>query len=386
MSIDLNLPRVSVVIANLDGKETLGSCLGSLRHVDYPKELFEVLLVDNGSKDGSPRLVEKTFPEVKIIENERNVGVAAANNIGVRNSSGEFVAFLNNDARVNRTWLIELIKLTIRDSTVASVGSKILSWDGKTIDYGGAGTNFHGIAFQEGYKEPDSDRFNHERPVLFATAASMLVNRKVFLDIGGFDEDYFAYYEDVDLGWRLWILGHKVIYSPTSIAYHYHSRTSQRIGIEKLRVFHIRNPLYTIIKNYSQESLEKTLAAALLLSIKRTLLLAQLEESKFRIDPHDTFGSSRIHLRKTSDSVSLPKVAGSDLIAYSDILSNLPNLLKKREWIQNRRKRDDREIFKLFVNPHWAAEPSAEYHSLQSLIEEWLGVAPLFENQAQGLQ
>jgi len=211
----------------------------------------------------------------------------------------------------------------------------------------------------------------------------MLVNRKVFLDIGGFDEDYFAYYEDVDLGWRLWILGHKVIYSPTSIAYHYHSRTSQRIGIEKLRVFHIRNPLYTIIKNYSQESLEKTLAAALLLSIKRTLLLARMDDSKFRIDSHDTFGSSRMQLLKRSDSVSLPKVAASDLVAYSDILLNLPSLLKKREWIQNRRKRDEKEIFKLFMNPHWAVEPYEEYRSLQSLVEEWLGVASLFENQAQ---
>ena len=113
----------------------------------------------------------------------------------------------------------------------------------------------------------------------------MLINREIFLKVGGFDEDYFAYYEDVDLGWRLWILGYKVLYIPTSIAYHHHSLTSKRIEIEKLRVFHIRNPLYTIIKNYNQNVLGKFLSAALLLSIKRTLLLARIKDSSFRINP-----------------------------------------------------------------------------------------------------
>ena len=380
MPISSSLPKVSIVIINLDGEKTLSSCLNSLGHIDYPKNRLEIILVDNGSKDDSLRLVRKTFPEVRVIENGQNLGFAVANNIGVKNCDGELVAFLNNDARVEKSWLSELVKPVMRDDMVASTGSKIFSWDGKTIDYGGGGTNFHGIAFKEGYREPDSKRFGYEKPVLFATGASMLIYREVFLKAGGFDEDYFAYYEDIDLGWRLWILGYKVLYIPTSIAYHHHSRTSQRIGIEKLRVLHIRNPLYTIIKNYGQDVLDKILAAALLLSIKRTLLLARINDSSFRINPKDSFESSFIRLWRKWPSFPLPKVACSDLIAYSDVLSNLPKLLEKRKWIQNRRKREDKDIFELFVNPHWSAESAEEYHSLQDLIEEWLGIKSLFSS------
>jgi len=364
------LPTVSIIIPNLNGRKHLELVLSSIGETDYPSHLVETIVVDNGSTDDSVDFVRETYPEVNVITNERNVGYATANNQGARKAIGEYLVFLNNDMKVDKRWLLELIEPTSQKETI-SVGSKILSWDGQKVDYAGGGSNFYGVGFQEGYQQKDHPRFNVEGPTLFATGASMLIRKDIFLMTGGFDDDYFAYFEDVDLGWRLWLEGYRVTYNPRSVAYHHHFGTAGQFGIHQLRVLHIRNPLYTIIKNYEHQNLCKVLPASLILSLKRTLLLADLHTGSFRMDkPSD--------LKRLKESVTVPRILVSDLIAYSDLIDNFDLLMKKRDSIQQRRRRTDREIFPLFKMPHWAVEPYSEYHVLQSLLTERFSIRDMF--------
>ncbi len=379
-------PGVSVVILNFNGRSHLETCLGSLESTRYPRERLEVILVDNGSRDDSLALVRSRFPNARVIELRENLGYARAMNRGAAAATHETLAFLNNDTRVDPDWLDPLVD-AIASGEADAAGSKLYGIDGKTVHFAGGGTNFHGIAFQRGMGQPDCPAFSQRRPTLFACGAAMAIRRDVFREALGFDEPFFAYYEDVDLGWRLWVLGRRVLFIPESRVQHHHSATSLRIPIHKLRVLHLRNPLYLIAKNYDDESLRRVWPAALLLSLRRSLYLAGLSAEGFRIGsaPDGSLDPSRLQAilgRKAEprgdEPVALPRLAASDWIAYGDLLDHLPALLLERKRIQARRRRPDSEILPLFVDPFWAVEDRADYRVLQRSLEEGFGIDELF--------
>ena len=143
--------------------------------------------------------------------------------------------------------------------------------------------NFEGKGFQIDYGvSTDKDVYNQYNYLPFVNGGAMLVNRKVFLDAGGFDGDFFAYYEDVDFGWRLWVLGYKVVFAPESIVYHHHHGTSKIFSEDKLRFLKERNSLYSIFKNYDDENLPKILAASLASIFKSSNVLFSLFENNFK--------------------------------------------------------------------------------------------------------
>ncbi len=275
-----NLPDVSVVVPNWNGKHHLERCFASLEALSYGGRV-ELILVDNGSRDGSIALMRRRHPRVRLIQNRVNEGFAAACNRGARAAEGAVVAFLNNDMRVEPGWLEGLIA-ALRDGARCAA-SLIMSWDGSRVNYAGGGMNFHGIGIQLGLGDADAAR--HQRPgdTLFACGGAMAVERRLFLEAGGFDEDFFAYYEDVDFGWRLWVLGEKVAYAPASVAYHHHSATSARVDVHRIRLLQIRNPLCAIFKNYAAENLARALPAALLLTLRRTRYLLALDPAEFSL-------------------------------------------------------------------------------------------------------
>jgi len=365
---DEGLPCVSVIVLNYNGKKYLDSCLASLSRMDYPEEKLELILVDNGSTDGSVAYVKASFPWVRIVRNHRNLGFTKANNIGATEAGGQYVAFLNNDMRVDSRWLTELVGPMDRERGVVCTASKILSWDGKTIDFVGGALNFYGHAFQLGYQRSNIEEYTEERPLLFACGGAMLINREVFLGCGGFDEDYFAFFEDVDLGWRLWILGHKVLFAPKAVVYHKHHGTSKRIAPHARRVLYERNALYTIMKNYEEENLHRILPAALLLAVKRTLAHGNLERRSYEIDvegiPHRC--------------ERIPKIALSHLVALDEFADNMPRTMLKRVQVQKLRKRCDKEIFTLFRRPFESNYPGIAYMESQSSLSDALHIADIF--------
>lgn len=380
----LNTPDVTVVVLNFNGREHLGPCLESLDALDYPRERLHVLVVDNASVDDSLAFLARAHPSIPVLRNDANLGFSAAMNRAVEAAETPFIALLNNDARVDGAWLRELIEPVVAGDADCA-GSRLVSWDGSQTLFEGGGCNFHGIGFQSGLQAPSGDRGSPD--ILFACGAALAMRRDRFLDAGGFDEDYFAYYEDVDFGWRLWLLGHRVVLAPRSIVYHQHSATASRVPIHKLRVLHVRNPIWTILKNYEHASLVRTLPAALMLSLARTSYLANVDVADYRIAGEaPTPAPKRRWWRRGVDaeSTTVPKVALSDIVAYRDVTVGLERFLEKRAALQARRQRSDVEIAPLFRDPLWSAESADEYRRLQATLVDFFGVADAFADPAAG--
>jgi len=373
-----------VIVLNFNGHRHLGPCFDSLLGLDYPRDRIVLHLVDNGSADGSVAFMARRFPDVKLTEHRVNVGFSVAINRAVEAAETPMVAFLNNDTRVDPAWLTELLAPLV-DGTATAAGSRLIDWDGQQDLFQGAGCNFHGIGFQAGLHGMAQAEAEHGRPVdaLFSCGAAMAIERDAFLDAGGFDEDFFAFYEDVDLGWRLWLFGQRVVLAPRSIVYHHHSATASQVPIHRLRVLHIRNPLLTILKNYESINLQRVLPAALMLTIQRTAFLANLDTHDFRIEAQGGAEPAKPQrrwrfLRNARETLTVPKLAFSDLVALDDVNRQFERVLEKRVAIQRRRRRPDREILPLFRNPFWPAEQAESYLRLQRCLVDFFGIDEVF--------
>lgn len=370
-------PDVTIVIPNWNGKHHLEPCFATLEKLAYAGHV-EMILVDNGSADGSADFMARRYPRVRVIRNATNEGFAAACNRGADAARSPVVAFLNNDMHVDPSWLTELV-LPLGEDQIRCTASLILSWDGTRVNYAGGGMNFHGIGIQVGIDDPNIDLYRKPADTLFACGGAMAVDRAYFLEIGGFDEDFFAYYEDVDLGWRMNVLGSRVRYVPSSIVYHHHSATSRRVDVHRIRLLQIRNPLFTIFKNYDEDNLRRALPAAILLTLRRTKYLLALDETEFTLAGNrgmarGPFSSLRVRSRARLKGATVPMAGLADVLALNDFSSRLPAMAKKRRLIQGRRQRPDAEIVRMFKDPFWPAEQAEEYGALQRDLAAFFGL------------
>lgn len=374
----MTLPSVSILIPNLNGQQLLVECLAAVAALDYPRDRTECIVVDNASSDGSVYYVRSNFPDVKVVTLTSNSGFAGAVNKGAECATGDVLFLLNNDARPEPdvlTALVDPIESGEADCTCA----RIVSSENGSVQFAGGGMNFHGVAF-----ECAEESGSQARPCLFGCGGAMAVRRDVFLDAGGMDDSFFAYFEDVDLGWRLWIMGYRVLYVPRAMVSHRKSSTSRFIETRKLRVLHIRNPLIMVYKNYENEYLRRILPAALILTLRRTSYLGDFDETAFRIgrESHLAESTSANHASRGSPpkeaKVELPAVAVSDFVAMNDWITMLPDLDDKRHWIQGRRKRRDTEIARMFVDPFRYCEDRADYRALQDNVCRTFGINELF--------
>ena len=158
---------VSVVVPNWNGKHHLESCFSSLDKLAYPGQV-EFILVDNGSVDGSVAFMARHFPRVKLIRNTTNQGFAAACNAGAELANSPIVAFLNNDMRVDPSWLSELVK-PINAGETNCTASLILSWDGSVVNFAGGGMNFHGIGIERGMNATDIEQYREVSTSLYTS-------------------------------------------------------------------------------------------------------------------------------------------------------------------------------------------------------------------------
>jgi GT2 family glycosyltransferase len=361
----MSQPFVSLITPTLDGRHHLELFLASVDAQAYPRELFEVIVVDNGSTDGTDEFLRTRWPDVRVVRNRDNAGFARANNQGAEVARGRYLALLNNDLRLDRAWLETMVDCAQMSSgKPACVASPILNWDGSAIDFVDAAMSFNGIGFQPHAGAPFHSEGRDDLPseLLFACGAAMLIDRHVYLEAGGFDEDYFAYYEDVDLGWRLWLMGHRVELCPSAVAYH---RRNASQG-PRHRTVHLleRNALRSVIKNYDDRSLEVVLPAALLLALGRVA-----ERAKPRTGSPGRTGVRR-WLRRGRTTLALEALA--TISGIGDVVDDLPRLLEKRRWVQARRRRADAEIIHLFRTPFRLGGRD------EALVRE-LGVVDYFE-------
>jgi len=213
---------VSVVLVNYKGAPDTIACLRAFADVDWPADRLELIVVDNDSGDGSVGRIREAVPRAVVVEAGSNTGFAGGCNLGVAHATGEYVGLINNDARPGEQWVAAAVGAFEADPTVASVASKVLDWDGKLVDYVDGSLTWYGMGYKREVEKPDTGAWDVAKDVLFGTGAAMFVRTELFREVGGFDERFFMFYEDVDFGWRLNLLGHRVRYVPDSVAYHRH--------------------------------------------------------------------------------------------------------------------------------------------------------------------
>ncbi|MBM2810494.1 MAG: glycosyl transferase, family 2, partial [Chloroflexi bacterium] len=217
-------PRaVTVVVVNWNGRERLRGCLGALALQDFQD--FDVVVVDNASSDGSVELVESDYPDVRVIRNQTNTGFAAANNVAIRGATSRYVATLNNDTLPDRRWLGALVDRMEADSTVGSIASKmVFAHDANSINSCGIALDPVGIAWDLCGGLPSSV-VERPRQVFGPCAGAALYRREMLDDVGLFDEDFFAYLEDVDLAWRARLRRWGCVLAPDALVVHAHAGT-----------------------------------------------------------------------------------------------------------------------------------------------------------------
>ena len=240
--------RVVLIILNWNGRRYLEPCLRSVFAQEFRD--FAVILVDNGSTDGSVEFVRTRFPQVRLIENSENRGFAAANNQAIRASASEFVATLNNDTEVDPGWLGTLVRAMETDPCIGMCASKMLLADRQeVIESAGIAVDKAGIAWGVGGGNVNHPDEAIPTPVFGPCAGAALYRRAMLGDIGLFDEDFFAYLEDVDLAWRAQWAGWTCVYVPEAIVYHVHSATAREGSHFKNRLLG-RNKIWLLCKNY----------------------------------------------------------------------------------------------------------------------------------------
>lgn len=242
-------PFVSVIVVNWNGKETLQKCLESLFNQSYSS--IEIIVVDNHSEDGSYESTRSIYGEkIKWIRNSKNEGFARGNNIGILASRGEYILLLNNDAWAEPDWVRNLVESASFNDKTGMVASRIYLGDQEEIiDNTGHLVYPDGISWGRGRMQRDTGQFDQETEVIFPSGCAALYKKQMLDEIGYFDERFFAYCEDTDLGFRARLAGWQCRYSPRAVVHHYFSKSSSETS--SFKAFQVeRNRRWVIMKNY----------------------------------------------------------------------------------------------------------------------------------------
>lgn len=307
----------SIIIVTWNALSHLKNYLPSVVETAYPD--FEIIIADNASDDGSKEWIKSTYPDVKITTFDRNYGYCGGNNRAVPFAEKDILIFLNNDVRVDENWLHGLNK-AFTDTQTAAVQPKMLSdKNPDQFEYAGAGGGYidkYGYPFCRGRVfeevEPDNGQYDNQPNLFWASGAALAIRKDIFIETGGFDEDFEFHMEEIDLCWRLQNAGYKIGYAPESVVYHL-GGGSLPMGSPRKVFYNFRNSLYMLWKNYATSSLRKRFIIRLFLDI--IAALKALVSGK-------------------------PKEFGAVVKAHFHFISNFSSVNRKRRLLQQKRVRE----------------------------------------------
>ena len=312
--------KVCIIIVLFNSKQYLDDCFFSLKNINYPKEFYEILVVDNASTDDSVAYLKKEFPDLEIIENKENSGFAKGNNIGMKSAlekGFDYIYLLNADTEVTPDFLSKAVGQAESDEKIGSVQSRMMLWNNKEL-VNSIGNEIHylGFGFCRGYKEK-FDQNNYKKEIAYASGAGVLLKTKVLKKTGLFEDDFFMYHEDLDLGWKNMLCGYKNILAKDSIIFHKYSFSK---SIKKY-YFMERNRFLVLFQNYKLLTL---------LVIFPPLLIMEL--GLFCFSLKTGFWREKLKVYK-----------------YFLSLKNWSKIKEKRKFIKSIRQVKDKDILKLFT-------------------------------------
>ncbi len=214
---------ISIILLNWNGKRFLQGCIESIQAQSYQD--FELLIVDNASTDGSPEFLQQQYAQYQLYLNKKNLGYCGGANQGIRKSRGEYILIVNPDIILSENFLSCLVNAAEHDSSIGIVTGKLLRFDKHTLDSTGQFLRPNISPLERGYGEPDTGKYDQPEYV-FSTCGAVAFHRRAMLkdiQLNGeyFDESYFAFFDDLDIGWRAQLFGWKAYYVPEAVAYHY---------------------------------------------------------------------------------------------------------------------------------------------------------------------
>lgn len=308
---------VSIIILNYNAGKLLVDCVDSIMQSKYRD--FEIIVVDNASKDKSHLECKKLFPDIRLIENHENLGYCEGNNVGIRKASGKFVAILNPDTTVDPNWLGELISSYKKYGEGLYQPKFLTTTDHKRLMSTGNQIQIFGFGFSRGKGDEDINQFSKVESIGYASGTCLFSSTQLIRNLGMFDSFLFAYHDDLDLGWRAALEKINSYYIPKSVVYHPPEGFSFQWSKFKFYLLE-RNRLYCIFTHYSNSTIFKLLPS---------LIIVDFAVSIFYLQKH---------------------MLSEKIKASLNILKNLNTIIKKHDEIQRRRKIDDNEILKKFTN------------------------------------
>lgn len=322
----MGTPKVSVIVVNWNRAELLRRCLESLQ-VQTMRD-FEVIVVDNGSADGSAEMVARSYPGVRLLCNASNTGFCAANNRGIRSARGEFVALINNDAQADPRWLEKMLEAIGRVPGAGMCAPKIYRGMAPgVLDSAGMGVFPDGTSRGLGNRRRDRGQFDRRTQALVPSGCAALYRRAAVENAGMFDEDFFAYCEDTDLGLRLRLEGWGCAFAPEAVVYHRYAPEGN-CGLGR--------KIYLLERNHYLLAF-KTFPAALLLLLP-LFVLVRVTVQLLGTVLSAQGGRSRLCMVRAA------------LSAYADLVRGFPSAWRKRCVVRRRRQTGDMVFLSWFFS------------------------------------
>ena len=331
---------VTVIILNWNGKKFLAECLDSVKRQTYRD--LSILVVDNASTDGSVEYLRQAYPDVRLLVNPENLGFAGGNNSGIRVCSTPYLVILNNDTDMHPECISEMKKAMDQDMSIGACASRIfLKFEENRLDATGLSPCAEGLGLGRGRMEP-AENYPKAEEVFFASDCCTLYRKAMLDELGLYDEDFFAYADETDMGWRARARGWKCVYVPTASINHHHSGSSG--SVSPFKVFLVeRNRICVAIKNFPP--------ALLLYGIRYTFTryFWQAYGALFKKGRAGEFTSE----------FSAPRLAMVLLKAYWGAMLLLPKMLAKRRAIRSACRIPSAEYFRLLRTYGLAAKDVA---------------------------
>lgn len=324
---------VTVIVVTMNNLDLLRNCLASIYRQDY--EPMEVVVVDNGSDEDVQGMLAEEFPGSLMIRLDKNYGFAGGINRGIEISQGKYVALINNDAEVAPKWLSSMVSTAETNSAIAAVASIIIDGNRpEVLDSCGVGLGLDGMSRQamRGMPVP---KLSEPKEVLLFSGCACLLRKDVLKEVGLFDEDFFAYCEDTDLGLRLRRAGWEIVVAPGAYVKHFYSMTGGKYSLQKIYWVE-RNHFWVAVKNFPWFLLAATPFITMLRYLTQgySILKGNGELDKFM------------------KNIDLPTIVSTYLKAYIDMFQKLPAMLAKRRKIYKKHRNRNIDMFHLIWKFH----------------------------------